>query len=166
MFGYTQILHVNASTRRTWVEEKSPEFLKRYIGGIGLATRLLYDNTPAGAEPLGPENALCFACGSFAGTTVPVGTNHGVDFKSPLTGFIGDSRSGSHFSEMIRAPVGRHRHPGCSPDWAVLWSDVVDVQYSTLRHNGHGHHRELEAIRVAMGDENFRVISIGWPAES
>ncbi len=92
MYAYSgKILHIDLTTQHTWVEEKSPEFLKKYIGGVGLATRLLYDNTPAGCDPLGPENALCLACSAFAGTTVPVGTKHGIATKSPLTGFIGDS---------------------------------------------------------------------------
>lgn len=169
MHGYTgKILHVDASTRRTWVEEKSPEFLKKYLGGIGLATRLAYDNLPAGADPLGPENALCFACSSFAGTTVPVGTKHGVAFKSPLTGFIGDSLSGSHFSEMIRRAgwdgiviVGR------SPEWTVLWIDDDDVQFiDASPYMGMGTTETQEAIRTQMGDENVRVSSIGPAGEN
>jgi aldehyde:ferredoxin oxidoreductase len=169
MHGYTgKILHVDASTRRTWVEEKSPEFLKKYLGGIGLATRLAYDNLPAGADPLGPENALCFACSSFAGTTVPVGTKHGVAFKSPLTGFIGDSLSGSHFSEMIRRAgwdaiviVGR------SPEWTVLWIDDDDVQFIDAGpYMGMGTTETQEAIRTQMGDENVRVSSIGPAGEN
>ena len=72
MHAYTgKILHIDLSTQKTWVEQKSPEFLKAYIGGVGLATRLLYDNTPAGCDALGPDNAICFACGAFVGTTIP-----------------------------------------------------------------------------------------------
>ena len=93
---------IDVTNRKTWVQKVSPEFLKRYLGGVGLATRLVYDNTPRGCDPLGPDNALCFACSAFAGTTMPVGTKHGVASKSPLTGMIGDSLSGSHFSEMLR----------------------------------------------------------------
>ena len=169
MHGYTgKILHVDASTRRTWVEEKSPEFLKKYIGGIGLATRLAYDNLPAGADPLGPENALCFACSSFAGTTVPVGTKHGVAFKSPLTGFIGDSLSGSHFSEMIRrAGWDGIVITGQSPDWTVLWIDDDDVQFiDASPWVGMGTTETQEAIREHMGDENVRVSSIGPAGEN
>ena len=169
MHGYTgKILHVDASTRRTWVEEKSPEFLKKYIGGIGLATRLAYDNLPAGADPLGPENALCFACSSFAGTTVPVGTKHGVAFKSPLTGFIGDSLSGSHFSEMIRrAGWDAIVITGQSPDWTVLWIDDDDVQFiDAAPYMGMGTTEAQEAIRDEMGDENVRVSSIGPAGEN
>ena len=104
MFGYTgKILHIDATTRKSWVEERSAEaYLKHYLGGIGLAVRLFMTTRPPVWIPSAQTMRFCFASSSFAGTTVPVGTKHGVAFKSPLTGLIGDWLSGSHFSEMIR----------------------------------------------------------------
>ena len=136
MYSYNgRILHIDASTQNTWVQEVSPEFLKKYIGGVGLSTRLVYDNTPKGCDPLGPDNALCFAISAFAGTTVPVGTKHGVASKSPLTGFIGDSLSGSHFSEMLRrAGWDGIVIKGQAPKWMVIFIDDDDVQFLDAAH--------------------------------
>ena len=54
MHAYTgKILHVDMTTQTTRVQTVEPEFLKKYLGGVGLATRLVYDNTPAGCDPLG-----------------------------------------------------------------------------------------------------------------
>ena len=45
-------------------EEPIPEALyRKYLSGIGLASKLLYDHIPAGADPLGPENILGFVSG-------------------------------------------------------------------------------------------------------
>ena len=154
MYSYNgRILHVDVGTQKTWVEEVSPEFLKKYIGGVGLATRLVYDNTPKGCDPLGPDNALCFAISAFAGTTVPVGTKHSVASKSPLTGFIGDSLSGSHFSEMLRhAGWDGIVIKGQSPKWIVLFIDDDDVQFLDASHLlGKGTTATQKAIRTVVG---------------
>lgn len=169
MKGYTgKILHVDLTAQKSWVQEVGPEFLKKYLGGVGLATRLAYDNLPAGCDPLGPDNALCFACSAFAGTTVPVGTKHGVAFKSPLTGFIGDCLSGSHFSEMMRrAGWDGIVIKGKAPNWTVLFIDDDDVQFLDGRpYLGMGTTATQAAIREALGDENVRVSSIGPAGEN
>ncbi len=169
MFGYSgKILHIDATTQNTSVEEKDAEYLKKYLGGIGLAVRLLYENTHAGVEPLSPQNALCFAASSFAGTTVPVGTKHGVAFKSPLTGFVGDCLSGSHFSEMIRrAGWDGFVITGAAPQWSVLFIDDDDVQFlDASRLIGLGTIETQQHIRAWLGDENIRVSSIGPAGEN
>jgi len=40
---------------------------QKYIGGIGLAGRIIYDNVPAGTDPLSPQNVLVFPCGPPTG---------------------------------------------------------------------------------------------------
>ncbi len=169
MHAYTgKILHIDLSTQKTWVEQKSPEFLKAYIGGVGLATRLLYDNTPAGCDALGPDNAICFACGAFVGTTIPLGTKHSVAAKSPLTGFLGDSLSGSHFSEMLR----RAGWDGVvikeqAQNWQVLFIDDDDFQFLDASELlGKGTIETQEAVRSWLGDENVRVSAIGPAGEN
>ncbi|MGI6376763.1 MAG: aldehyde ferredoxin oxidoreductase family protein [Anaerolineae bacterium] len=169
MYAYRgKILHIDATNRKSWVEQVSPEFLKRYLGGVGLATRLVYDNTPRGCDPLGPDNALCFACSAFAGTTMPVGTKHGVASKSPLTGMIGDSLSGSHFSEMLRrAGWDGIVIKGRAPSWVVIFVDDDQVRFlDATPYLGKGTMATQEAIRETIGDENVRVSAIGPAGEN
>ena len=169
MYSYSgRILHVDLTTQRTRVQQVSAEFLKTYLGGVGLATRLVYDNVPKGCDPLGPDNALCFACSAFAGTTMPVGTKHGVASKSPLTGFIGDSLSGSHFSEMIkRAGWDGLVIKGAAPEWSVLFIDDDDVHFlDASPFMGMETIKAQQAIRRKLGDENVRVSAIGPAGEN
>ena len=168
MYAYTgRILHIDLTNQRTWVQDVDAEFLKRYLGGVGLATRLVYDNIPQGCDPLGPDNALCFACSAFAGTTMPVGTKHGVAAKSPLTGFIGDSLSGSHFSEMLRrAGWDGIVIKGQAPDWTVLFIDDDNVQFlDGTPYVGQGAVETQPSVRGLFGDENVRVSAIGPAGE-
>jgi len=168
MYAYTgKILHIDVTNRKTSVQRVGPDFLKKYLGGVGLATRLVYDNTPKGCDPLGPDNALCFAVSAFAGTTVPVGTKHGVAAKSPLTGFIGDSLSGSYFSEMMRrAGYDGIVIKGQAPRWVVVFIDDDDVQFlDAAPYMGMTTLETQQAIRERLGDENVRVSAIGPAGE-
>ncbi len=169
MYAYTgKILHLDMTTHTRRVQQLEPEFLKLYLGGVGLATRLAYDNVVPGCDPLGPDNALCFACSAFAGTTVPVGTKHGVAAKSPLTGFIGDSLSGSHWSEMLRrAGWDGLVFKGQSPKWVVVFIDDDDVQFlDASPYMGMGAVEVQSKIRDRLGDENIRVSAIGPAGEN
>jgi aldehyde:ferredoxin oxidoreductase len=169
MYSYTgKILHIDVTNQKTHVQEVSADWLKKYVGGVGMAARLAYDNIPAGCDPLGPDNALCFACSVFAGTTMPVGTKHGVASKSPLTGLIGDSLSGSHFSEMFRrAGWDGLVFKGQSPNWVIVFIDDDHVQFlDATRFLGMGTTETQQAIREWLGDENIRVSSIGPGGEN
>lgn len=97
-----KILHVDLTERRSWVSKMDASFLAQYLGGVGLGARLLYDHLSPGVDPLGPENVMVFATGLFAGTPVATGSKHAVVAKSPLTGMIGDSLSGSFWSHTLR----------------------------------------------------------------
>src|SRR5262249_55971007 len=96
-------LHLDLTARRARVLDLPDALLSGYLGGIGLGSRLLLDLTPAGADPLGPDNALVLAAGAFAGTPVPAGAKYALVTRSPLTSFIGDSLSSSYFALAIRA---------------------------------------------------------------
>ena len=103
MFGYSgKILHIDLIEQKTWVEEKTEDWYKIWIGGVSMATRLCWENITPGCDPYSPENPVCFANGIFAGTPVPVGGKYGLASKSPMTGFIGDSLSGSWFSIALK----------------------------------------------------------------
>ena len=73
MYGYSgKILHIDLTERKTWVEDKTEDWYKMWIGGVSMATRLCWENITPGCDPYSPENPICFANGIFAGTPVPV----------------------------------------------------------------------------------------------
>ena len=94
MYGYHgRATMVDLTTRAVWHEPLDEWVLRRFIGGIGLGTYLLYRHCPAGAEPLSGENPLIFATSPLAGSKLTTSNKFAVVTKSPLTGFIGDSLS-------------------------------------------------------------------------
>jgi aldehyde:ferredoxin oxidoreductase len=97
--GYAgRVLEVDLRARTFSFAPLDEEIARLYIGGKGYGTRLLYDRTPAGIDPLGPENLLIFATGPLNGSVAPQSNRFAVICKSPLTGGIGNATCGGSFA--------------------------------------------------------------------
>ncbi|HXX33189.1 MAG TPA: aldehyde ferredoxin oxidoreductase C-terminal domain-containing protein [Thermodesulfobacteriota bacterium] len=75
--GYMgKYLRVNLTTKKI-KEEPLPKqsVLRKYIGGLGLGMRMLYDEVPPGVGPYDPGNKLFLFTGPLTGTAVPCATN-------------------------------------------------------------------------------------------
>ncbi len=101
--GYMgKILWVNL-TDGTFKEEDLPEEIYRqYLGGIGLATKLIYENLPPKTDALTPESVFGFFPGLLTGTVAPLTGRFMVAGKSPLTKTWGDSNCGGYFGPEIK----------------------------------------------------------------
>lgn len=132
MFGYTgKVLRVNLSTGSLEVTSFPEETLRRYIGGVGLGARVLYDETTAGTEPLAPENELIFLTGPLTGTPVPTSGRFAVVARSPLTGLWGEADCGGHWGTALkRAGYDGVIVTGAAPEPVYLWisEDRVEVR--------------------------------------
>ncbi len=98
----TKILNVDLSSGKVEEEELDKSVYEEYVGGYGLAVRLLYKRIPAGADPLGPDNILGFFPGLLTGSMIPFTGRYVVCAKSPLTKQWGDSNSGGFFGPEIQ----------------------------------------------------------------
>lgn len=97
--GYAgRLLDVDLDTRSFAFRPLDEETARLYLGGKGYGTRLLYDLTPPGIDPLGPGNPLIFATGPLNGSLAPQSNRFAVVCKSPLTGGIGSAACGGSFA--------------------------------------------------------------------
>lgn len=105
--GYAgRILEVDLANQTFSLRPLDESTAQLYIGGKGYGTRLLYDMTEAGIDPLGPLNPLIFATGPLNGSVAPQSNRFAVVCKSPLTGGIGNATSGGSFAYgMKRAGI-------------------------------------------------------------
>ena len=169
MYGYSgKILHIDLTERKTWVEKKPEEWYKMYIGGVAMASRLAWENIESGCDPLSPGNVICVAGGLFCGTPVPVGGKWGLASKSPLTGFIGDSLSGSWFAVALKRSGwdGIVIH-GASEDWARVFVDDDRVTFHDASNLvGLNTYDTEDAIRDEYGDDQIRSACIGPAGEN
>ena len=104
MGGYTdRILHVNLSTSRISVQELSPDFKEKYIGGRGYAIKLIWDGTTADTRYDSPDNILVMAGGPLCNEPAfPGAGKFIVGTISPLTDTFIDSNVGGHFAPLLK----------------------------------------------------------------
>ena len=97
-----KVLFVDLSKGSFEERSISEDIYRSYAGGVGLAARLLMDEIPAGADPLGPDNVLAFMSGALAGSGAVMTGRWMVACKSPLTGGWGDANCGGTLSPAIK----------------------------------------------------------------
>jgi aldehyde:ferredoxin oxidoreductase len=78
------------------------ETARAFLGGNGLAARLLWDHVPPGVDAFDPANAIVFAVGPVTDTTVPGNSRACVAAKSPLTNLFFDSTFGGRFPATLK----------------------------------------------------------------
>lgn len=97
-----KILRVNLTEQTCVVEELNAEWARDYVGGRGLATKYLSEETDPKVDPLSPENKLIFATGPLTGTYGAANGRYMVVTKSPLTGTVACSNSGGYFPSELK----------------------------------------------------------------
>src|SRR5262249_43531291 len=78
--------------------ELPEEVLRRFVGGVGLATYLMHRESPPHLDPLGREAPLIFSLSPLVGTPLTTSAKFAVVAKSPLTHRLNDALSSSHFA--------------------------------------------------------------------
>lgn len=103
MYGWWgRILRIDVSKRKYVVQELDPSIYSNYIGGRGLAVKILWDELVPGVDPLSPYNKLVIASGPLSGLPLPSSGKLVVASKSPLTNGYGDGNIGTMASVHLR----------------------------------------------------------------
>lgn len=168
MGGYLgKILRVNLSKSKITTEEFKEEVQKKYLGGSGLAAKILYDELKPGIDPLGPENKLVFATGPLTGTRVPSSGRHLIAAKSPLTGIWGEATSGGFWgAELKFAGFDAIVVEGKSEKPIYLWIKNGEAELKDAgKIWGKNVYQTEDIIRESLGDSKIIVSSIGPAGE-
>src|SRR5512143_2815690 len=162
-----QLLHIDLNCGKSSRLPLEEARLRAFLGGIGLGTSLLYDYAPAGVEPFSPSNPLIFASAPLVGTGLTTTAKFAVVTKSPLTGFIGDSLSSSHFAlELKRTGVDAVVITGQAP--SLVYVAITDhrVEIREAEHLRGKSPSEAETIiRGELGLPSARVATVGTAGE-
>ncbi len=103
MFGYMgKLLRINLTDNTIKVEDLDFDKAKKYVGGRGLGTKILFDEIDPKIDALSPENKLIFINGPLSGTPTPTGGRYMVVTKSPLSGTIASSNSGGTWGARLK----------------------------------------------------------------
>jgi len=94
-----RVLEIDLTARKIRITNR-PDLLE-YLGGVGVAAKLLDEHVPADSPPLDPGQPIVFAIGPME-TIFPVVTKVVAMFRSPLTGELGESYAGMRLGLAMR----------------------------------------------------------------
>jgi aldehyde:ferredoxin oxidoreductase len=159
-------LRVNLTTGRISQERVDASVARDFVGGRGVATKILRDEGAATVDPLGPDNTLIFASGTLTGTTAPAAGRYMVVAKSPLTGAVACSNSGGFFGPQMRfAGTDMVVFEGKAESPVYLWLEDGKAELRPADHLwGKNTHETDDAIRAETSDK-ARVACIGPAGE-
>lgn len=168
MHGYGgKVIRVNLTEKTIEKKDLDPVLAREWLGGRGFIARVLYDELPKGANPLGPENRLIIAAGPLSGTFWPSAAKIVFGTKSPLTGGYGDSNLGGFLmAELKYAGYDMLILEGASKNPLYLFIDDDTVELRDARsYWGKG---ALELEREMKGElgESFQIATIGPAGEN
>ena len=129
-FGWAgTILRVNLTDGEIIKQPFPEEWKDMYLGGRTLNSKILFDEVPPNADPLGPDNRLIIGTGPLTGLLGPGTGRFTVTAKSPLTGIHGDANCGGDFgAELKYAGYDHIVISGKAPKPVYLWIDDGNIE--------------------------------------
>jgi aldehyde:ferredoxin oxidoreductase len=164
--GFGRYLDIDLYTGRITDYEISGEWQALYLGGRGIAARILLEELTGKEDPLGAENILVFATGPFQGTGLMGAGRHLVMGLSPKTRSVAGSYVGGFFGHEL----GRSGYDGiilrgssAEPVYLTLLDGTAEIRpASDLWGKGTG---ETETILLERHPRS-RIASIGPAGEN
>lgn len=162
-----KILRVNLPAGTVSEENLPEEKMRKYLGGVGIATSYLYEEVPAGVDALGPDNKLIFMTGPLTGTASASSARYSVVAKSPLTGIWGHGNSGGNFGPMMkRSGYDGVIIEGISPKPVYLEISDGKAELKDAAHLWGKSVNETEAIIQQASERKPILASIGQGGEN
>jgi aldehyde:ferredoxin oxidoreductase len=162
-----KILKIDLSSGVMSVDEPPESLYRSLIGGRGFILHYLLKESPAGLDPLSPENLLIFSAGLLTGSVLPGSGRHAVGAKSPLTGALASSEAGGWWgSELKKAGFDALVIRGKAEKPVYLWINAGRVE---IRDAGHLWGKNIcetqDLICQELEDSKVRIAQIGPAGE-
>lgn len=168
MQGYMgKLLRVDLSKGKLSDEPLDLEKARDYIGGVGLGTRIIFDEVSPTVDPLAPENKLLFITGPLTATIFPTTARYEVCTKSPLTGIWLDASSSGRWGHFFkRTGYDGIIIEGASEKPVYLW---ITDDHAELRDASHLWGQDAlavqDSIKEELGQKRACVACIGQAGE-
>lgn len=168
LYGYAgTILRVDLGKGSVKRDPLPPALAEKYIGGRGFVARLLYNELPTQADPLGKDNMVVVATGPLSGHFLPSNGKTHFGTKSPATGGYADSNMGGHFGPALKYAgydmlvlTGKT----ATPSYLFIEDEIVEIRPAD-EHWGLGAITTEVKLKQALGAD-FQIITIGPAAEN
>lgn len=169
MYGYFgKLLQVNLTKSEVKDYPLDSKLVEKFIGGAGLACRIMYDMVDQNTDPLGPNNPLFFMTGPLTGTNIPTAGRTTIASKSPLTKVWGESSCGGTFGAWLRyAGFDGILIEGKSPKLVYI---LIKDNSAKIRDASHLKGKETleiqQILQKELVDEEIRVMCVGPAGEN
>lgn len=163
---FTRMLTVDLTTGEIRRQTIPPQYVSEFIGGSGLAARLLWD-APL-VDPLHPDNPLLFIPGPLTGAGGPTTGRFTICGRSPQTGLWGESNIGGFVGPELRfAGVDVLWITGRAAEPVYLWihDDKVEIRPAAHLWGKTDTYETQAAIRAETGEDRARIACIGRAGE-
>lgn len=138
MHGYGDIVRIDLTSGSVKREPIAPDLIKRFIGGMGINDWLLWEHfleVDPRIDPMSEDNALIAGLGPLGATGFGLGSKMKFTFKSPVTGFFGDSAVGGNFSSQMRwAGVDHLVITGKAKEPVYIYIDDSTIEIRDAKH--------------------------------
>lgn len=168
MKGYwNKILRVDLTKRKVLIEKLNDKTCKEFIGGTGLATKIIFSEVDPSVDAFNPDNRLVFAVGPFNGVNIPGSGRWTVASRSPLTGIWGEASGGGYWgTEFKRTGYDALVIQGRSDKPVYLWIKEDMVELRSASHLwGMDTYETDNAVKKELGDRRVSVVCIGPAGE-
>jgi len=168
-YGYTgNILHVDLSSKKLWIENPPEDFYRTYWGGRALALYYMLNQMKPHTDPLSPDNLLIFAPSVLTGTPAPAIPRYTVCAKSPLTGAEGEAEAGGWWGpELKKAGFDAIIIRGSSSTLVYLYIKDGKIEIKDATHLwGKDTGTTQKIIKEELADDKIRIAQIGPAGEN
>jgi aldehyde:ferredoxin oxidoreductase len=162
------VLAVDLSSGHVERQHVNSEEVRHFVGGRGVAAKLLYERVTPAIDPLSPSNLLIFSPGVLTGTMAPAAARTTVVSKSPTTGRYLKCNGGGQWGAELRY-AGYHHVliTGASDHPVYLWIDGDHVEIRDARSLwGTGTAETEDALKAEVGDEAIQTATVGPASEN
>jgi len=168
MYGYAgKLVRVDLTRKRITLEDLGEEVARKYLGGAGVAAKIIFDEVGPKVDPLSPENRLVFATGPYQGTVIPGAGRYNVSARSPLTRVWGEANvSGFWGPELKFSGFDGIVFQGKADSPVYLWVHEGEAELKDAKHLwGKDTIVTEETVKKELGETRARVASIGLAGE-
>lgn len=167
MFG--RLLKVDLTTGSIQKESIPEAYVEAFIGGSGLAVRLLWDILEPSLAPLDPTNPLLWITGPLTGSAALATGRSVICARSPQTGLWGESNIGGYAGAELRfAGYDALWITGRSPQPVYLWINNDEVELRPANHlwGSADTYETQQIIKSELKEQKARVACIGLAGEN
>jgi aldehyde:ferredoxin oxidoreductase len=165
----SRLLRVDLSQGKMQDEEIDAQYRRDFIGGSGLAARMLWDDLDPTRVPLDPRSPLIWMTGPLTGSGGPATGRFTICGRSPYTGIWGESNIGGFVGPELRYAgydglwiTGR----AASPVYLWIHDGQAELRDARALWGKTDTYATQDAIRAETGEGKARVASIGLGGEN